>query len=293
MKFTVEYKYTENFWPTKRHKNLRIRKMQGRIDVKVKELTETEFPIAFIVHEMKSVCEGMKSYEDYENCESEFKMFAEEIRTYKGELRKPVRITHGVAISTLFRDHTYILENIEYSIRNSGLNKFDSYPYTDNKDEFTEKSIVVSDNKKEVEGYIKNHIKNYIYFGGKFWSVCKEPMYLINTFGLGHNHGGTCMFIENFYNPNISSDNYFNALQREEAIVYGKTVAARRGDTKYIDRIGKHENIEVIMPELVKANPKKEHGKGNEFHNMMESVIENSSSQGEAALVCMALAMIQ
>ena len=47
------------------------------------------------------------------------------------------------------------------------------------------------------------------------------------------------------------------------------------------------------MPELVKVKPKKQHGNGNKFHNMMESVIENSSSQGEAAVVCMALAMIQ
>ena len=45
--------------------------------------------------------------------------------------------------------------------------------------------------------------------------------------------------------------------------------------------------------ELVKINPKKQHGNGNDFHNMMESVIENSSSQGEAAVVCMALSMIQ
>lgn len=240
MKFTVEYDYTQNFLPTKRHRNLRIRKMHGKVDVKVKELTETEFPVAFIVHELQDVYEGMKSYDDYENCKGEYKMFAEEIRTYKGELRTPVRITHGAAISTLFRDYTYILENIEYLLRNkSGLNKFDNYPYTDNADEFTEQSIIINDNKKEVEKYIKNHIKSYIYFDGKFWSVCNEPMYMVNTFGLGHNHGGT------------------------------------------------------VMPEMVKANPKKEHGKGNSFLNDMEKVISGSPDVLTAGMLCMAITAME
>ena len=293
MKFTVKYDYTQNFLPTKRHRNLRIRKMHGKVNVEVKELTETEFPIVFIVHELKDVYEGMKSYDDYKNCKGEYKMFAEEIRTYKGKLRTPVRITHGTAISTLFRDYTYILENIEYSLRNSGLNKFNEYPFTDNSDEFTEQSIIVNDNKKEVERYIKNHIKSYIYFDGKFWSVCNEPMYMVNTFGLGHNHGGTSMFIESFYNPNISSDNYFNALQRDEAIAYGKSIAARRGDTESIDSIGKYIDIEVIMPEMVKANPKKEHGKGNPFLNDMEEVISGSPDSFTAGMLCMAITAME
>lgn len=293
MKFTVEYDYTQNFLPTKRHRNLRIRKMHGKVNVEVKELTETEFPIAFIVHELKDVYEGMKSYDDYKNCKGEYKMFAEEIRTYKGKLRTPVRITHGTAISTLFRDYTYILENIEYSLRNSGLNKFNEYPFTDNSDEFTEQSIIVNDNKKEVERYIKNHIKSYIYFDGKFWSVCNEPMYVVNTFGLGHNHSGTDMFIESYYNPNISSDNYFNALQRDEAIAYGKAIAARRGDTESIEGIGKYIDIEVIMPEMVKANPKKEHGKGNPFLNDMEEVISGSPDSFTAGMLCMAITAME
>lgn len=293
MKFTVEYDYTQNFLPTKRNRNLRIRKMHGKVNVEVKELTETEFPIAFIVHELKDVYDGMKSYDDYKNCKGEYKMFAEEIRTYKGKLRTPVRITHGTAISTLFRDYTYILENIEYSLRNSGLNKFNEYPFTDNSDEFTEQSIIVNDNKKEVERYIKNHIKSYIYFDGKFWSVCNKPMYVVNTFGLGHNHGGTDMFIESYYNPNISSDNYFNALQRDEAIAYGKAIAARRGDTESIEGIGKYIDIEVIMPEMVKANPKKEHGKGNPFLNDMEEVISGSPDSFTAGMLCMAITAME
>ena len=90
-------------------------------------------------------------------------------------------------------------------------------------------------------------------------------MYVVNTFGLGHNHGGTGFFIEYHYNPNIPNINYFNALQRKEAIEYGKKVAAGRGDTDSIPGLGDHEIIEVLMPEMVKRNPQKDHGGGNPF----------------------------
>lgn len=290
MKITVEYNYTQKFLPTKRCRNPRFRKMQGSMDIPIRELTAEEFPVAFIVNELTDVCEGMKSYDDYKNCKCEYKMFGEEIRTYNSELRKPVRITHGAAISTLFENYTYIIENIEISIRNSGINKFDKYPFTDNADEFTKGSVIVNDNRKQVENYIKKLAKEYIYCDRKFWSVCNEPRYVINTFGLGHNHGGTAMFIEEYYNPNIPSDNYFNALQRDEAIAYGQAAAARRGDTEYVDRIGKHEYIEVLMPEMVKVNPNKQHGKGNKFINDMEDLISGSHDTFEAGLLCMAFA---
>ncbi len=281
MKLTVDYDYRQNFLPTKRHRKVRTRIMHGKIDVNIKELSETEFPVAFIVHDMKSVYEGMRSYEDYSKCKNDYKMFPEEIRTYKNKLWTPIRVTYGSAISTLFEDETYIMKNIS--------RHFTKYLY--DKEDFTEKSVVMNDDETEVEKSVKKYAKQFIHFDNKFYRECKEPMYVINTFGLGHNHGGTAMFIEYSYNPNISSDNYFNALQRDEAIKYGKSVALRRGDTEYVDRIGKFDNIEAVMPEMVKANPKKEHGKGSEFMNMMESVVSSSSNKNEAGLLCAAAAM--
>ena len=50
-------------------------------------------------------------------------------------------------------------------------------------------------------------------------------------------------------------------------------------------------NIDVLMPEMVKVNPKRQCGTGSEFMNVMESVIRNSSSQNEAGIMCIALAM--
>lgn len=283
MKFNVNYYYNQKFLLTKRHRNVRERQIEDVLSVSVTELTADVFPVAFIVHDMQSVQEGMTSYEDYRSEKCDFRMFAEEIRTYKGKLYTPVRITHGAAISTIFEDESYVIHNLEWMTRKNW--------YCDDGDKFSENSVVIEDNKKEIRQMLRKSAKKYIYFDGKFWSVCSEPRYVINTFGLGHNHGGTGFFIEYGYNSNIPNTNYFNELQRDEAIAYGKSVALGRGDTESVDGLGKYENIEVIMPEMVKVNPNKQHGKGCEFMNMMESVISNSSSKNEAGILCVALAM--
>lgn len=283
MKINVNYYYNQKFLPTRRHKNVRERQIADTITVSVTELTADVFPVAFIVHDMRSVQDGMTSYEDYRSEKCDFRMLAEEIRTYKGKLYTPVRITHGAAISTIFEDESYVIHILERLA--------DRDWYIDDDNEFTENSIVVEENKKKVRQMLRNSARHYIYFDGKFWSVCGEPRYVINTFGLGHNHGGTGFFVEYGYNPNISNKNYFNALQRDDAISYGKSVALGRGDTESVNRIGIHDIIEVIMPDMVKVTPNKQHGNGCEFMNVMESVISNSSNKDEAGILCVALAM--
>lgn len=282
MKLKVNYYYKQNYLPTRRHRNYRERKMSGTASITIKDLTAAEFPVAFIIHDMQSVCEGMKSYDDYDSIKCKYRMFDEEIRTYKGKLYQPVRVTHGTAISTLFETDHDMIDHLEWYARDFWIPEA-----TD----FSENSVIVGDNASSVVKCIRNGAKHYKYFGGKYWREIDEPRYVINTFGLGHNHGGTGFFIEYHYNSNIPNKNYFNALQREEAIAYGKAVATRRGDTNYVDGMGEHDIIEVLMPEMVKVRPQKEHGKGDGFINAMESVIENSQTVSEAGLLCLALAM--
>lgn len=281
MKVKVNYYYEQKFLPTKRHKNVRKREIKDTVSVGITELTTAEFPIAFIIHDEKSVQDSMTSYEDYRSEKCDFRMFAEEIRTYKGKLYMPVRITHGAAISTIFENVNYIINNLEYSARKNW--------YSGDEKEFSESSVIIEDNKKEVCQMLRKSAKKYIYCGGKFWNICNEPRYVVNTFGLGHNHGGTGFFIEYGYNPNISNKNYFNALQRDEAIAYGKSVALGCGDTDSVEGMGNHDVIEVVMPEMVKVNPNKQHGKGDKFLNDMENIIQNSADTLTAGLLCMSL----
>lgn len=143
------------------------------------------------------------------------------------------------------------------------------------------------DRKRMIQA-VKDANKNYIIIDGEVYSQTAEPRYDITTFGLGHNHGGTGLFVTYHYNPNISKDRYFSALQGDEAVAYANLIAARRGDT---NDVGKFEKmIEVYMPELVKVKPNKHHGDGNKLMNDLESLIQGSSSAAEAGLLCMAFA---
>lgn len=142
--------------------------------------------------------------------------------------------------------------------------------------------------RKHMVATARNGMKEYLLVDGELYTLTAEPRYVVNTFGLGHNHGGTGMFCEYHYNPNIGKSNYFSALDGEKAVAYANKVAAGRGDTK---DVGKFEPFIIVhMPEIVKVKPSKQHGDGDEFINTMEKLIDNSGSAFEDGLLCMAFA---
>ena len=112
MIFNIKFWSMEKYLPTKRCRNLRQRYVKNNIDVDIKELIETDFPVAFIIHDYQSVYENAKSYDDFDG-NGKYKMFSEEMRTYNGKLFKPVRISHGTAISTNFESFDYIKQRIQ------------------------------------------------------------------------------------------------------------------------------------------------------------------------------------
>ena len=143
-------------------------------------------------------------------------------------------------------------------------------------------------NKDRMELAVKNYMVEYLLVDGELYQETAEPRYVINTFGLGHNHGGTGMFVDYHYNPNIRNDNYFSALDGKKAVEYANKIAAGRGDTNDVGKFT--ELIIVHMPELVTVNPKQQHGEGNEFINTMEKMIDGSGTTAEAGLLCMMFA---
>ena len=277
MKLQIEFFYDQDYLPTSRHKIARKRSVEGSVTVNIKEPLISQFPVAFIIHDYQSVQPDMHSYLDYDSNKCEYRMFSEEIRAYNGKLYKPVRVTHGAAISTVFEMPSFLQRQLE----NVAPEKY----YATN--EFSEHSVVLCSNIEQKKKAIRSKAKEFLSFYGIIWELCSEPRYLVCTFGLGHNHGGTGFFIEYHYNPNIPARNYFTALQREKAIEYGKKVAWNRGDTKSVDGFGENDYIEVLMPEMVKLNPLKEHGEGDAFLNQLETITDHSESALEAGLLVM------
>ena len=130
-------------------------------------------------------------------------------------------------------------------------------------------------------------LDEYLLVDRTIYEKISEPRYCVVTFGLGHNHGGTGMFCDYYYNSNLSHKAYFNANQGKEAVEEANRVAKNRGDTKDVGKFKPF--IKVYMPEIVKCNPAKDHGDGDPFLNKLYAVTEGTDSAFEAGLLALAV----
>lgn len=110
-------------------------------------------------------------------------------------------------------------------------------------------------------------------------------MYVIMTFGLGCNHGGSALMIEDYYNSNIPSSRYYAANQREEAIAKAKEIALNRGDTESIHNIETALLIHVYDDRFVTKNPQSWKAPGDEFCNTLEEITETAGDALTAGLL--------
>jgi hypothetical protein len=104
---------------------------------------------------------------------------------------------------------------------------------------------------EKAKGKLMYNMDTIICIAGYMYEVIGEPVYTYNTFGLGGNHGGTSIFIENINKKDNINKKNFTALERKECIEFVTKVALNRGDDKSIATLGNSYNIEVLMPELV------------------------------------------
>jgi hypothetical protein len=116
-----------------------------------------------------------------------------------------------------------------------------------------------NDSKEQMVSKANKYAEQYLIIDGVVWEQTGEPRYVILTFGLGNNHGGTSLHISTRYNCNLSNKAYFNINDREKAIEKALETANKRGDTNYIDRIKDCCEIQVLTPEAVKCNPLIDH----------------------------------
>ena len=248
IKLNVEY-----FLPyiPKRCRKTRYERVSEDIVFKVKSVTSKEAPIAFILSDYSHVENGN-----------------DEMRCFKNKLYKQYKVRgrfingHNDDDNDMYPQTVEILRNIIHP----------SYTWECEK----------RDKKAIIKEY-RDDVNKYLIIDGYVWVRCGEPRYCICTFGLGHNHGGTGLFVETNYNPNLPKDWYFSALDWQKAIDKANDIAQRRGDTEDVGTFKKM--IEILMPEMVKVNPLKEHGEGDEFHRTIEAIIENSSNVAEAGLL--------
>ena len=259
MKIRTWIKYEESYLPP-RCRKLRYRECEDYVYVNLKEININELKLAFVDNSYSG--KG-------------------KIYFYKGKLWCKSKMPNTNIVEDLRERGNKIDTSLDYLI---WCNEHCSTYFFFSRDR---EECGVDTSKDAVIKCVIRDMKCYILVDGELYMQTAEPRYEINTFGLGHNHGGTGMFCAYGYNPNIRKDNYFSALEGEQAVAYANKVAANRGDT---NDVGKFEPFIIChMPELVKVKPNKQHGNGNKFLYSLEEVISGSESVVEAGLLAVAM----
>lgn len=259
MKIKTWIRYEESYLPKKCRK-LRYRECEDYVDVDLKEVEKEELRLAF----MDNSYNGLGK-----------------IYSYNNKLWYRKKLPNENIIEDLQERGFQIHSALDYLIycneHCSAYFRFASDREIDGKD--TSRNAVISIAKAQME--------NHILVDGELYTATSEPRYVVQTFGLGHNHGGTSLFVEYEYNPNIRKENYFSALDSEKAVAYANKIASARGDTESVGKFKKL--ITVYAPELVKVNPSKDGGYGNEVLNTMEDIINGAGDPLIAGLLAISL----
>ena len=258
MKSEVKATYLEYYLSTPHCRKYRTRDVKTTIPFEVEETTAADAPVAFIVTGVRrNPMKTEAGADDY--------YIPDEYRVFKNSLWHRSHFSdHYCGAEGLFPT-TYIKNHMESRLYNGP-----------------------TVTKDELEQKVKAFAEDFLIIDGEVYEPIGEPRYVIMTFGLGHNHGGTSLSVDNWYNGNIGKSRYFNALQRDEAIASAKKTALGRGDTDYVKYIGEWYDIKVLMPKMVKCNPQVEHGDGDPFMNKLESLASASPDTTSAAFLVMA-----
>lgn len=272
MKIKTDIKFEESYIPQRCRKE-RIREAVKTIYTNVQEASYADAPVAFreqehfrdgVVVDGVYPC-GITKGENPVGGEMELEMWVD-YRWYKKNLYRRV-MAHDKSCGDI---GAWSL--IEFQKRYSSYSRYDK-----------------SMGEIAVSRAARKEIHSYLLLDGDVWIRCGEPVYIIATFGLGHNHASTNLMTDSYYKG--YEKECFNSLQRDNAISECKQVALERGDTDSVHRIGEFWKIEVLIPEAVKApahNPIIEMG----FNARAERLIRSSGSIMEAGLLVMSEALL-
>ncbi|QHF00420.1 hypothetical protein LCG56_28940 (plasmid) [Pseudomonas cannabina pv. alisalensis] len=110
--------------------------------------------------------------------------------------------------------------------------------------------VSVSEGKLAIAEYLQRWAQSLIFIDGQVYRPAGEPRYVVMTFGLSNNHGGTAVLCTDISNTNIKEQSYFSILQLEQAKDYADRIAAARGDTTKFNADPGY-TFEVLIPEAV------------------------------------------
>lgn len=210
MKIPVHIKYSEPYLPTPRSRKYRSRAVEDTVEIELAEAKMADMTPAF---EMET------SSNDYEV-----------VYFYNDVLYVPAPLRDFAWDGSGF---TTALEGFmdQYTV-------FSRW-YAGNMD--NPRDRVIDKAQKQM--------KDFLLVDGVLFKVTGEPRYVIDHFGLGHNHGGTSLSVCTFDRGDYEA--VYSALDGELAVKDAKEAALSCGDTESVPFI--KERIKVLLPDAVKV----------------------------------------
>lgn len=233
MKIKLLFSYVEKVVPPRCKKSREVRYHDGEIELDVVEIQSSEAPVA-----IRATYES----EVYE------KPYQMEYRWWGNCLWVNVRNYHGKA--HFDKDTKTVTNFLIYPTTidlrsDSGMTNHDYDICLFNKD----------NSKAEAIEYLSKWAKNELFIDGIRYRPCGEPHYIVATFGLGRNHGGTACMIDSTNSQNNCDSSVFSLLEREQAIAKATEVAVARGDTNNLPIVPHGPIWEVLIPDAIRIKP--------------------------------------
>lgn len=226
----VLFNYTESVIPPRCRKPREVTRKDGALDIEIPVLTDVQAPIA-IRASGKFLCRD--------------EHFSYELRWWDGQLWSSLYVDssgepRGCSSGQDDWDWPELPEVLD--LRQGGRN---------NSDKFDFYGTFGTRPREDVELDIHSFAKRHAIICGKPYRAILEPRYVVATFGLGANHGGTALMVDSHFNSNIVATRYFGLLEFEAAIAEAARVAEERRDTKNLPMQYHGPKFEVLMPEVI------------------------------------------
>lgn len=258
-----EYEFHEEFLPPRCRKP-RYRWVQGVLEYDFRRLSSDDAPVVIVQHNCMPRLTCLGAHQDYGNGKKI------EYRWHGNKLWVPVRLSRMICLNGKRNRQATIKDVYIGSIQYHDLN-----------------------DEQAVKNAIRNNLDSkWVLIDGVLHALMGEPMFVVQTFGLGCNHGGTAILVDNSYNPNIASQCYFRIDEREKALKFFRETAIGRGDTKSLkNSSSKADTFDILDSSVLKRHPAKDHGHGVPFINSVEDVVKSVKNPTLAGFAALALAM--
>ena len=314
MQIKINFNYVVDYYPTKLCRKIRKMVKEDSALFNIQEASVDDAPVAFWITTFgfaypetpyapvidtedkefwRNGKDGVKEIPEYN------RWLTYPIRYYKGRFYKEYvnEITHYLnpeASSYEWKEFQFVSKNDTSVIEKLPVyltdvtNDFAIFCELEKVDRpYNPETSIIKDNERDKRiKKIQSAYDSYLFIDGRLYCECSEPRYEVNTFGLGHNHGGTDYCVQYAYNTNIAHNNYFRADQYYQMMEYAINTALSRGDTESVKEIlDQGTYIQVIRPDLIKLNPKKEAGDGNPLTNELDGIIRSSDDSMQAGLI--------